>query len=55
VKIALSVNYFLLLIITKNFEILILALQDHASMPENIDIPAREEAGISVLRNISMN
>ena len=55
VKIALSVNYFLLLIITKNFEILILALQDHASMPENIDIPAREEAGISVLRNVSMN
>jgi hypothetical protein len=35
VKIALTVNYFLLLMIKKNFEILIHALQGHASMYKN--------------------
>jgi len=51
----LSVNYFLLLIITKNFEILIHALQAYTSTPKNVDIPARKEAGISACQMCSVN
>jgi len=44
VKIALSVNFFLLLVITKIFEILIHALQGHASISKNsIPLPEKEQ------------